>query len=446
MTPGHWDWSTPAKPPRTAITTTIKRFISSSAWSVQARIRGIATHPYHPAIVEPTTRERSLRPAVATLLFLKLVANTAFRFVYPFLPAIARGLGIDLTQAGALVSVRWASSLATPAVMSFAGRVPGSRRLLIVGLIVFSAGSIVTAWTGVFAGALIGFALLGLAKPMIDISGQVYVSERVAYEQRARYLGIMEIAWAGGLLIGAPVAGWLIANWSWKAPFWVVGSLGLLGIGLARLFLEREDAGVMGAAVPDSPGRQVMLILATIALFSYAHESVLVTLGGWLEISFGMTLIALGAVGTLIGVSELIGEISMASFTDRIGKRNSLALGIGVSGVALLGLSTVTEQLIPAMAVLFVAGVAIEFGIISAIPLMTELRPRARAQTLSLLIVASGMGRATADLVAPRVFTGGGMVPVVVMAGLVALGSLLIVLLWVREVRAPIQEDEAAAS
>jgi predicted MFS family arabinose efflux permease len=400
---------------------------------------------YHPAIVEPAP-ERPLRPAGATLLFLKLVANTAFRFVYPFLPAIARGLGIDLTQAGALVSVRWASSLAAPAVMSFAGRVPGSRRLLIAGLIVFSTGSIVTAWTGVFAGAVVGFALLGLAKPMIDVSAQVYVSERVAYEQRARYLGILEIAWAGGLLIGAPVAGWLIANWSWKAPFWVVGALGLSGIALARLTLDREDARVMGAAMPDSPGRQVMLLLATMVLFGYAHESVLVTLGGWLETSFGMTLIALGGVGTLIGLAELIGEVAMAGYTDRIGKRNSLAIGIGVGGVSLLVLSTVSEQLVPAMAVLFIAGVAIEFGIISAIPLMTELRPRARAQTLSLLMVASGLGRAGADLVAPRIFAGGGIRPVLVMAGLVALGALVIVLLWVREVRAPVQEGDAAAS
>jgi predicted MFS family arabinose efflux permease len=145
-------------------------------------------------------------------------------------------------------------------------------------------------------------------------------------------------------------------------------------------------------------------------------------------------------------MSELIGEVSMAGFTDRIGKRNSLALGIGVGGVSLLVLSTVSEHLVPAMGVLFVAGVAIEFGIISAIPLMTELRPRARAQTLSLLMVASGVGRATSDLVAPRVFASGGMGRVLIMAGLVALCALGIVLLWVREVQAPVQEGRAAAS
>jgi predicted MFS family arabinose efflux permease len=385
---------------------------------------------------------------VATLLFLKLVANIGFRFVYPFLPAIARGLGIDLTQAGALVSVRWAGALTTPAVMSFSESRGRSRRLLVAGLALFSIGSIITAWTGVYAGAVVGFALLGLAKPMIDISSQVYVSERVAYEQRARYLGILEIAWAGGLLIGAPLAGWLIENWSWETPFWVVGSLAAIGIGLAMFFLDQKDDLFSSVMAADSPGRQVLLVLATVALFAFTHESLLVVLGGWLEGSFALSLLALGGVGTLIGVSELAGEVSMATFTDRIGKRNSLALGLAVAAVALLVLSTVSEQLLPAIAVLVVVSVAIEFGIISAIPLTTELRPRARARVLSLLIVASGLGRIVVDLVAPRVFAAGGMQSVTVMAAIVALIALIVVLVGVREVEpgSGDQEDPAAVA
>ena len=374
------------------------------------------------------------------------MANIGFRFVYPFLPAIARGLGIDLTQAGALVSVRWVGALTTPVVMSFSGTRVRSRRLLVAGLVIFATGSIVTAWSGVYVGAVIGFALVGLAKPMIDVSSQVYVSERVAYAERARYLGILEIAWAGGLLIGAPLAGWLIENWTWEAPFWVVGSLSVLGIGLAMFFLDREDHQFSSAMAADSPGRQVVLVLVTVALFGFTHESLLVVIGGWLEGSFGLSLIALGGVGTLIGVSELAGEVSMATFTDRIGKRNSLAVGLAVAAVALMVLSTVSEQLLPAMAVLVVVSVAVEFGIISAIPLTTELRPRARARLLSLLIVASGLGRVVGDLVAPRVFAGGGMQSVAIMAAIVALAALAVVLVGVREVEAGSgdQEDPAA--
>lgn len=386
--------------------------------------------------------ERHLRPAVATLAVLKLIVNTTFRFVYPFLPAIARGLGIDLTQAGMLVSVRWASALTTPVVMSFSGNLHHSRRLLLAGLILFSTGSVVTAWTGVFVGAVIGFALLGLAKPIIDISAQVYVSERVPYGKRARYLGILEISWAGGLLVGAPLAGWLIENWSWEAPFLIFGSLGALSIGLGLLFLDQSDErySIEAVKAPDSPGRDVFLLLATIVLFGFAHESVLVTLGGWLEGSFGMTLLALGGVGTAIGLSELAGEGVMVGFTDRIGKRNSVGLGLGVASLALLALSFVSESLVPAMSALVVATVAIEFGYISAIPLMTELRPRSRTRLLALFIVANGMGRIAGDLISPRVFERGGMQTVAVMAAAAALCALAVVVGGVREVGATKRE------
>ena len=373
---------------------------------------------------------------MATLVFLKLVVNTALRFVYPFLPAIARGLGIDLTQAGMLVSVRWASSLTTPALMSFAGDVHRTRRLVVAGLVMFSAGSIVTAWTGVFVGALVGFALAGLAKPMIDIGSQLYVAARVPYRRRARYLGILELAWAGGLLVGAPAAGWLIDRWSWETPFWALGSLGLLGVGLALLFLDRHDEAAAGrmATASDSPGRQVMLLLAIVALFGFAHEGVLVTLGGWLEGSFSLTLLALGGVGTLLGLSELAGEGVMVAFTDRLGKRNALALGLGVGCASLFALAFSSEALVPAMAALGVATLAMEFGYISVIPLMTELRPRGRTRVLALAVVANGVGRMAGDFIAPRLFTAGGMQMVTIVSAAVVLSAAILVLTGVEEV------------
>jgi predicted MFS family arabinose efflux permease len=379
-----------------------------------------------------------LGPALATLVLLKLVVNTALRFVYPFLPAIARGLGIDLTQAGMLVSVRWASSLTTPAVMTFSGDVHRTRRLLVAGLTMFGTGSIVTAWTGAFVGAVIGFALAGLAKPMIDIGSQLYVSERVPYRRRARHLGVLEVSWAGGLLVGAPAAGWLIDRWSWEAPFWVLGSLGLVGIGLALLFLDRHDEAASGRATraPDSPSGQVMLLLGTITLFGFAHEGVLVTLGGWLEGSFAMTLLALGGVGTLLGVSELAGEGAMVAFTDRIGKRNSLALGLGVGCVCLFALAFWSEAVAPALTALAFATVALEFGYISVIPLMTELRPRGRTRILALSVVANGLGRMAGDFVSPRLFTSGGMRLVTIVAAGVVLCAVILVLVGVREVSA----------
>jgi predicted MFS family arabinose efflux permease len=373
---------------------------------------------------------------------LKLVVNTAVRFVYPFLPAITRGLGIDLTQGGVLVSARWASGLLTPVMMGFAGSAGRSRRLLMAGVVIFAAGSIVTAWTGVYVGAIVGFALLGVAKPMIDIGAQVYVSERVAYLNRARYVGALEIAWAGGLLVGAPLAGWLIANWSWETPFWVLGWLGLASIGGVFLLLDHNDEVVAGRAsgAPDSPSRQIAMLLAVVGLFAFAHESVLIILGSWLEGSFGLTLLALGGVGTILGLSELAGEGAMVGFTDRLGKRNSLGLGLGVACLSLVALSFAAGALVPGIAALVLAATAIEFGYISAIPLATELRPRARSRLLAWFTVTNGLGRIAGNLVSPRVFEAGGMRSATLMAAGVAFVALVVLFSGVREVDSVVSE------
>ena len=144
---------------------------------------------------------RPVRAALAFLSSERLVKNTAFRFIYPFLPAIARGLGVPLEAAGYLVSARWAAGLATPVIQRVAGKGEARRRLIVTGCLLFIAGSSVTALTGVYWGALVGFVLMGFAKPTYDIASQAYIADRVLYERRARYLAVFELTWSLSLLI-----------------------------------------------------------------------------------------------------------------------------------------------------------------------------------------------------------------------------------------------------
>ena len=88
--------------------------------------------------------------ALAGFLVFKLAINTIVRAIYPFLPAIARGLGISLPAAGALVSIRWAASMGAPFVVGTIGRRRPPTALMVLGASLFSLGSIVTAATGVF--------------------------------------------------------------------------------------------------------------------------------------------------------------------------------------------------------------------------------------------------------------------------------------------------------
>lgn len=375
-----------------------------------------------------------LRVAVVALTLIKLALNAGWRFVYPFLPALGRGLGVDLSQMGVLLSVRWGAGFATPLGVVAIERSRSSRRLLVIGLVSFGFGALVTAFSGVFVGAIVGFAFMGLAKPLFDVGAATYVSERVPYARRARSLGILELSWAGGFLIGAPVAGWLIDRWGWDMPFWVFGGLTLLALGLVIALLDPSDhEHADGIEAPAGSRAAITPFLVSVVIAGFTLELIFVVMGAWLEGSFGLSLFALAGVGALLGLAELGGEGLMVAFTDRIGKRNSFAAGLGATAIALLALAILENLLVPALMALFLAIVSLELAVISGLPIASELRPSRRARFLAWTLVAAGVGRIAADLVGPRLFEIGGMTAVSLTAALSAVTGALVLMTKVKE-------------
>jgi len=376
---------------------------------------------------------RSVRSSLAFLSAERLVMNTAYRFVYPFLPVIARGLGVPLEQAAFLVSVRHIAGLGTPAVARVVGRGERRRRLILTGLLLFVAGSAVTVLTSAYVGALIGFALIGLAKPVFDVSSQAYVSDRVPYERRARYLAVFEFTWAGALLVGAPAAGWLISRSDWATPFWAFGILSVAAIALLPRFVEGDHTRPMSLGAHSRFDRSGFAFLLVAGFFALASEMIIVVFGAWLEDSFGLSLAALGAAAILIGAAELAGEGATFAFTDRIGKRRAVLLGLIVSAVGFALLVPARNEMGLGLAILGIALFGFEFTIVSSIPLASELVPAARARYLAWMIVSMSLARGVGAAIGPVLFRSFGLSGPALAAVVADVIAAVILLAWVRE-------------
>ena len=59
------------------------------------------------------SQEPRLPLTLAAMLLARTTLNIVYRITYPFLPVIARGLGVNLTSAGLLLTARAAGDLAT---------------------------------------------------------------------------------------------------------------------------------------------------------------------------------------------------------------------------------------------------------------------------------------------------------------------------------------------
>lgn len=359
---------------------------------------------------------------------MRLVGNTAYRFLYPFLPVVARGLGVSITEVGFIVSATSLGGVATP----FATRLAAerNRRLAAGALALFTVGLVIAAAGGSYVAALVGFTLVGVAKPTYDVAIQSYLSARTSYDRRARVLAILELTWAGALLIGAPIAAWLIDRGSWTTPLWGLAALGALSLLFLPTVVERDVPVPVGVRSPTPRGGVPLLVV--MGLFSFGAEVTFVAYGAWLEQDFGLTVLALGGVSTLIGTAELVGSGAVVAFVDRIGKRRAVAIGLVVAAAGFVALPS-TTGLLAGLAALAVGILGFEFTIVSAIPLASEIHPEARSRYLSFMVLAVTVSRAAAAALGPYLFTVTAIGANAYLSAAMNLGALAVLLTSVEE-------------
>jgi predicted MFS family arabinose efflux permease len=338
------------------------------------------------------------REELASLYLARFAGNWGIRFVYPFLPTIARGLGIPLDQAGLIAALRELSGVASPLLARPIDR-GHKRRAMVIAMGVFGGCLVASGALGGTAAAgvmLFTLALVasGLAKAAYDVASNAWLGDFVPFARRGRVIGTIETAWAVSFLVGAPVAAWLIDRFSWRAPFFAVAIVA----GLAAVFLRltlRED--VIVHAQPGRHGhltRPAIAFYVMLALQSLGPQLVFASFGAWLEESLGYGVAAIGTVALLLGVAELAGSTSSARFTDRLGKKRSVLLGMAVIVPATASLGMADGHAWASVAALCLTFVGFEFAIVSALPMASELDPEARASGLGMSIAAFTLTRA----------------------------------------------------
>lgn len=383
-----------------------------------------------------STRFMRLNSQLFIFTLTRTILNTGFRMIYPFLPVLARAVGVNLETMALAATARSAIGVAGPILGSTADRI-GHKTAMLVGLSCFVGSTLlVVAWP-TYVALLISFSLSAVGKIIYDSAMQAYLGERVAYEQRGRAIAITEFGWSTSSLLGLPFVGWLIARSGWVAPFPLLAALG--GVFLVILWLILPSDHTEGKnnltfieamrsilAHPSAMGG-----LAIGFLFSSSIEMVNIIFGAWLENAFNLKVIALGATAIVIGLAELGGEGLTAGITDRLGKRKAIGLGIILSTVACLLLPILGLSLTGALLGLFLFFIAFEFTFVSVIVLMTELLPGARATLLSGNLAAAATGRAIGAVIGPVLFRYG-ILANSIAAAILAAVSLLIVVFIIR--------------
>lgn len=122
------------------------------------------------------------------------------------------------------------------------GDMYGNKPMYLVGFGIFVAGSFLSGLApGAYA--LIGFRVVqALGAAMLFANSPAILTKNFPPEQRGQALGLQGTMTYLGLTVGPSLGGWLTANFSWHAVFFVNLPIGLLGFAMAARFIPHETA------------------------------------------------------------------------------------------------------------------------------------------------------------------------------------------------------------
>ncbi|GAA3437467.1 MFS transporter [Kutzneria kofuensis] len=241
------------------------------------------------------------------------IGTTEF-VIMGLLPEVAGDLHVTIPTAGLLISGYALGVVVGGPLLTVAGnRVP--RKNLLLGLMVlFIAGNLISALAHSYALLLTGRVVAALAHGAFFGVGSVVAASLVPAAKQASAIALMFTGLTVANVLGVPGGTALGQAFGWRATFWAVTALGVVGLlGVAFLVPHQPlepSRGLRGElAVLKRP--QVLLALAMTALgfgavfaaFTYIAPMMTSVAGfsagavAWLLVLFGVGLV----IGNLIG-------------------------------------------------------------------------------------------------------------------------------------------------
>ncbi|MBB5916446.1 MFS family permease [Nocardia transvalensis] len=218
--------------------------------TIRRRLRVDHDHPHYKWVALSNT----------TLGMLMVTINSSIVIIS--LPAIFRGIHLDPLSPGNVSYLLWLimGFLLTSAVLVVMfgrlGDMFGRVRIYNLGFVVFSLSAIALSFDPFDLGGgamwlIVWRVVQGVGGAMLMANSSAILTDAFPARQRGVALGINQVAAVAGSFLGLLIGG-LLAEWDWKAVFWVSVPFGI--IGTVWSYRSLHDNGVRTPGSIDLPG------------------------------------------------------------------------------------------------------------------------------------------------------------------------------------------------
>lgn len=281
----------------------------------------------HAAPRQPGEDAVSTSWVLAALALCTLLPALGISIANVALPTLAEAFAVTFQQVQWVVLAYLLASTVLVVGVGRLGDIAGRRRLLLAGLVLFTAASVLGGVSADFRLLVAARAAQGLGAAIMTALAMALVGDAVPRHRTGRAMGLLATMSATGTALGPSLGGLLIAGFGWRAIFAATAALGIATLPLAwrHLPADRQAPAAQRMRYDKAGTLLLALSLAAYALAMTAGRG-----------SFGLhnaALLAAAAGG--LGLFVLV-EAKTASPLIRLSRLREPALAGGLATSALV--------------------------------------------------------------------------------------------------------------
>lgn len=302
-----------------------------------------------------TSRTTWILPFAATLIamFTLQLSNLGFS---PLLPSIQREFGMSYTQLGLFTAIYGLLALALSVPAGLSAKWLGERWVLGAGLLGVAAGSVLLgqAWNFESAIAFRGLTIFGYRFAFVSVL--VAVALTAPLSLRGRTMGIVGATSALASVVGAPLGGLLVRDFTWRVAILGYAAMAVLGAVVFWTFYRPTSADASGAAGPEhgsagdgaAGGRRsafrspvVWMLALIVGLGGFGQFSVTYFVPSVVDSLYGLDSFAAGVIISTGYVTAIVVNLIVGVLADRF---NKLAVLAGLFAILAVASASMTVE------------------------------------------------------------------------------------------------------
>lgn len=306
-----------------------------------------------------TTAESSpqKQPLLSKILWLFLIAmilaNVAAQMYSSFMPLYLKSLGASVAQIGLFYTLFQIIPLVLQILGGWISDSLGRLRSIAIGSSIGIISYFGLFWAPTWQWVFLGQSLNAITTSLVSPSFGAFIAEESPEENRARVYGITQAIYLSVLVIGPPIGGWLVDNFSFKFMLLVASLIytcaTILRIFMARRASKKERATTPGklslGSLKDNLGSMLTILLAgglvTWLLITDGVRDIAFNLTGtllpiYIEDVGGLSTTQIGLLTSIAGIASMVINIPAGWLADKKSERLNIVIGFVLQFIALM--------------------------------------------------------------------------------------------------------------